>query len=94
MERSRRTNDETNPYFDSAEKTMISNGRRSALEIQNTGDAGVRSQMITKVKSLGLNSRSHSKKDRPLIISKKYHQSIDKEVEPKNYSYLKTKYFQ
>ena len=50
--------------------------------------------MITKVKSLGLNSRSHSKKDRPLIISKKYHQSIDKEADPKNYSYLKTRYFQ
>jgi hypothetical protein len=66
--------------------------KRSAYDLHQ--EPGVRSQMLTKVKSLGLNSRSHSKKDRPLVISKKYHQSIEREEEPKNYSYLKTKYFQ
>lgn len=94
LDRSRRTNDDSqNPYFDSAEKTMVSApGRRSALD---TNESGARSQLITKVKSLGLNSKSHAK-NRPLIISKKYHQSLDKtpEIEGKNYSYLKTRYFQ
>lgn len=91
---------EFNPYGAAAERSIISNHSveggfkgRSVLGMhERNPEFAVRSQMVTKVKSLGLSASRSQPKSRPLIVSKSY--ATAKKEGPQHYSYLKTKYFQ